>query len=66
MNSKKAVFAILSGVALTTAVGILLTPYRKSSRRKRLINKARGYTDAAEETIIDSVADANYRFKRSG
>lgn len=66
MNSKKALFAILGSVALTTVIGILLTPYRDSSRRKKIVEKARDYTDTAKETIKDSVANGKNRLQKMG
>lgn len=66
MDSKKALFTILGGMTLTTVIGFLLTPYKDSSRRKKLVKKARDYTDTAGETIKDSVANVNNRFKKMG
>lgn len=64
MDSRKALFAILGGVALTTVIGILLTPYRDSSRRKKIAEKARDYTDTAGETIKESVANVKTQLKK--
>lgn len=66
MNSKKALFAILGSVTLTTVIGILLTPYRDSSRRKKIVEKARDYTDTLEETIKDSVGNVKNRLQKMG
>lgn len=66
MNSRKTLFAILGGVALTTAIGFLLTPYNDSSKRKKIVDKARDYADNAEETIKDSVANVKSRVKKMG
>lgn len=66
MNSRKALFAILGGVALATVIGILLTPSKNSSRRKKFVEKARDYTDIAGETIKDSVANVKNRLKKMG
>lgn len=64
MNSKKALFGILGGVALTTVIGILLTPYRDSSRRKKIVEKARDYADTAEEAIKKSVGRSKNQLKK--
>lgn len=66
MDSRKAIFAILGGVALTTVIGFLLTPYKDSSKRKKIIDKARDYADIAEETIKDSAANVKSRVKKMG
>ncbi len=66
MDSRKALFAILGGVALTTVIGFLLTPYKDSSKRKKIIDKARDYADIAEETIKDSAANVKSRVKKMG
>lgn len=57
MDSRKTLIVILGSVALTTAIGFLLTPHKKSSRRKKIVDKAKDYTDTAEKTIKDSVAN---------
>lgn len=64
MNSKKTLIALLAGVALTTVFGILLKPYKDSSKRKKIVDKAKGYADNAEETIKDSVAKGKKRLNR--
>ncbi|MGM0547528.1 MAG: hypothetical protein ACQEST_12500 [Bacteroidota bacterium] len=66
MDSKKTLFAIIGGVALTTAIGFLLTPYKDSSKRKKIVNKAKDYADNAEETIKGSVANVKSRVKKMG
>lgn len=64
MDSRKALFAILSGVALTTVIGILLTPYRGSFRRKKIVEKAKDYTDTAGEAIKKSVDRSKNQLKK--
>lgn len=66
MNSRKTLVAILGGVALATAVGILLTPYRDSSTRKKIVKKAKDYTDSVGEKMKESVANGNSRFEKMG
>lgn len=66
MNSRKTLFAILGGVALTTAIGFLLKPYKDSSKQKKIVDKARDFADNAEETIKDSVANVKSRVKKMG
>lgn len=66
MDTRKALFAILGGVALTTVIGFLLTPYKDSSNRKKIIDKARDYADIAEETIKNSAANVKSRVKKMG
>ncbi len=66
MDSKKTLFAILGGVALTTVIGFLLTPYKNSSKRKKIARKAKDYTDTAGETIKDSAANVKSRVKKMG
>lgn len=63
MDSKK-VFAIVGGVALTTLIGILLTPYKSSSKRKKIVDKAKDHADTAKETIKESVANAKNQLKK--
>lgn len=64
MNSRNALLALFDGVVLTTLVGILLTPYKDSSKRKKTIEKARDHTDNAEETIKGSVVNGQNRLKK--
>ncbi len=66
MESRKTLYAILGGVAFTTVIGILLTPYKESFRGKKIVEKARDYTDTAEETIKKSVANVKSRVKKMG
>ncbi|WP_138431891.1 YtxH domain-containing protein [Fodinibius saliphilus] len=66
MDSKKVLFTLLAGAALTSVVGILLTPYKDSSKRKKIVDKARDYADNAEETIKDSVSNVKKRIKKMG
>ena len=66
MDSKKALFAILAGAVLTPVIGFLLTPYRDSSKRKKIVEKARDFTDTAGETIKDSVANVKNQFEKMG
>ncbi|PAU94786.1 hypothetical protein CK503_04740 [Aliifodinibius salipaludis] len=66
MNSQKTLFAILGGVALSAGIGILLTSYRDSSKRKEIFDKARDYTDTAKETIKDSAAGVKKELKKMG
>lgn len=64
MNSRKTLFAILGGVALTTVIGFIFSPYKDSSKRKKIVDKARDYADSAEETITDSVANVKSQVKK--
>ncbi|MFH5830942.1 hypothetical protein ACG2F4_11015 [Halalkalibaculum sp. DA3122] len=66
MNTRKALYAILGGVALTTIIGILVTPYRDSSGRKSIVDKAKDYTDTAGETINESVDNVKKQVKKMG
>lgn len=66
MTSRKTLIAILGGVAITTVIGFLLTPYKDSSRRKRIADKARDYTDSAGKTIKDSVGKVKTQLKKMG
>jgi gas vesicle protein len=66
MDSRKALFTILGGVALTTVIGFLLTPYKDSSKRKKIVKKARDYKDTVGETIKDSVANVKNQLKKMG
>lgn len=66
MNSRNALLAFFGGVVLTTIVGVLLTPYRDSSRQKKIVEKARDHTDNAEETIKGSVVNGQNRLKKMG
>ncbi len=64
MNSKKTLIALLAGAALTTVFSILLKPYKDSSKRKKIADKAKDYTDTAEETIKDSVVNVKNRLNK--
>lgn len=64
MNSKKTLIALLAGAALTTVFGILLKPYKDSSKRKKIADKAKDYTDTAEKTVKDSVVNVKNQFKK--
>lgn len=66
MNSKKTLIALLAGAALTTVVGILLTPYRNSSKRNKIGDKVKDYTDTAEETIKESAAIVKKKLRKMG
>ncbi|MDZ7694273.1 MAG: YtxH domain-containing protein [Balneolaceae bacterium] len=66
MDSRKKLFAILGGVALTTVIGLLLSPYKESSKRKKIVNKARDYADNAQETIKDSVDNVKKQLEKMG
>lgn len=64
MNSGKALFVILGGVALTTVIGFLLTTYGDSSKGKEIVDKARENAEIAEEAIKDSVANVKKQLKK--
>lgn len=64
MNSKKVLFTILAGTALSTIIGVLLNPYKDSSRRKKIVEKAKDYTDLAGETIKKSVDKSKNQLKK--
>ncbi len=64
MDSRKSLYTILAGAGLATIIGILVTPHRKSSRRERIVKKAKDYADTAEETIKDSVVGVKKQLKR--
>lgn len=64
MNSKKTLIALLAGAALTTVFGILLKPYKDSSKRKKIADKAKDYAETAEKTIKDSVANGKKRLNK--
>lgn len=64
MDSKKTILGLLAGAAITTVIGILLNPYRKSSSREKIVDKAKDYTEAAEKTIRDSVANGKKRLNK--
>jgi gas vesicle protein len=64
MNSRKTLFAILGGVAITTVIGFLLAPYQDKSKRKKIVDKTKDYAENAEETIKDSVSNVKSRVKK--
>lgn len=64
MNLRNTLLAILGGVALTTVIGILLTPYRDTSGRKKIVEKARDHTDTLEENIKVSVVNGKTRLQK--
>ncbi len=66
MKSRKTLFAILGGVALTTVIGILSTSYRDTSKRKKIVDKAKDFANTAEETLKGSVANVKSRVKKMG
>lgn len=59
MDSRKALFALLAGVALTTVIGILLTPNKGSSKRKKHANKINGEIDEVREKLKETVSNVN-------
>ncbi|MDX1640393.1 MAG: hypothetical protein R3220_01760 [Balneolaceae bacterium] len=61
MDSRKALFALLAGAALTTVIGILLTPCRDSFKRNKITDKDKG---AAEELVKDSVTKGKNQLKK--
>lgn len=63
MNSRKVLFAILAGTALTTAIGILLTTYRNSSRRKKIADKLNSKFDGAKGVIKETFSDVKNQIK---
>lgn len=63
MDSRKSLYALLAGAGLAAIIGILLTPYKNSSRRERIVEKAKDYADSAEETIKDSAASVKKQLK---
>lgn len=63
MDSRKYFLAILGGMALTSVIGILLISYRDTPSRNKIVDKARDYTDRAEETTKDSVASVKKRLE---
>lgn len=66
MDSRKTLFTLLAGAAITTVIGILLTPYKDSSKRKKIGEKTRDYTDSVGEIVKDSVANVKNRFQKMG
>jgi gas vesicle protein len=63
MNSRKALFALLAGAALTTVIGILLTPYRDSSKRKKIAHKSNGTADEVRKELKETVSDVKKQIK---
>ncbi|MDR8394342.1 hypothetical protein NC796_24550 [Aliifodinibius sp. S!AR15-10] len=64
MDSRKALFALLAGAALTTVIGILLTPYKDSFRRKTIADKGKDSPDAAEGLIKESVTNGKAQIRK--
>lgn len=64
MDSRKALFALLAGAALTTVIGILLTTNNGSSKRKKIVEKVGDYSDTAEETLKNSVTNVKTQLKK--
>lgn len=63
MNSKKTLFAIIAGAALTTAVGILLTPYKKSSKPKKIADKINGKVGEVKGVIGETFENVKNQIK---
>ena len=57
MDSRKALFALLAGAALTTVIGILLTPNKGSFKRKKHANKNNGEIDEVREKMKETVSN---------
>ncbi|MDX1586593.1 MAG: hypothetical protein R3222_07610, partial [Balneolaceae bacterium] len=64
MDSRKAIFALLAGAALTAAIGILLTPYKGSSRRKEAADSGHDSAGVSEGATNDPADNGEHKVKQ--
>lgn len=64
MDSRKALFAILAGAVLTTAVGMILTPYKDSYKRKKTSDKLNGKVGEVKDVIGETFNDVKGQIKK--
>ena len=62
MNNGKAMLGILAGVAVGTAIGILVAPHKGSRTRKFIKRRAEDVADLVNEKIEEKIEDAMRRF----
>lgn len=62
MESNKVVLGVLAGVAVGALAGILFAPAKGIKTRKRIVSKARFYTDELQSKIEDLVDDVSEQY----
>lgn len=62
MESNKVVLGVLAGVAVGALAGILFAPAKGIKTRKRIVSKARSYTDELQSKIEDLVDDVSEQY----
>lgn len=67
MNSSKVLLAILGGVAVGAAIGILFAPDKGSETRKKVSDAAKDFTDKASQKVKEGMkAASGFRSKVNG
>ena len=59
MKSSKVLLAILGGVAVGAAIGILFAPDKGSETRKKVSDAAKDFTDKASQKVKEGVKMAS-------
>jgi gas vesicle protein len=62
MESNKVVLGVLAGVAAGALVGILFAPAKGTKTRKRIVSKARSYSNELQSKIEDLVEDVSEQY----
>jgi len=57
-NNSKIILALLGGVAIGAAIGILLAPDKGSETRKKMADAAKDFGDKAKEKVKEGMASA--------
>lgn len=63
MDIKKTILTVLAASALTTAIGVLLIPYRDSSKRKKIADKGNLKADEAKEAQSENSSNVKKQIK---
>jgi gas vesicle protein len=62
MELNKVVLGVLAGVAAGALVGILFAPAKGTKTRKRIVSKARSYSNELQSKIEDLVEDVSEQY----
>jgi gas vesicle protein len=62
MESNKVVVGVIAGVAIGALVGILFAPAKGTKTRKRIVSKARSYSNELQSKIEDLVEDVSEQY----
>ncbi|HLP64449.1 YtxH domain-containing protein [Flavobacterium sp.] len=57
MKTNRVAVGVLGGIAAGALLGILFAPHKGSKTREKILNKRKGYTDAAKEKLEEVITD---------